>query len=55
MKKTCLEKYGVEYSLQSPIIRYKGIQTCLEKYGDKNYNNVEMAKLTKFEKYGDEN
>ena len=33
LKQTCLEKYGVEYILQSKEIREKSKQTCLEKYG----------------------
>jgi hypothetical protein len=32
-KKTCLKKYGVEYSLQSSKIKEKGKNTCLKKYG----------------------
>lgn len=34
-KKTTLEKYGVEYGLQSPEIRKKIIDTDLNKYGSK--------------------
>ena len=30
----------------------KGKQTCLERYGNKNYNNQEKAKETKFNRYG---
>ena len=30
-------------------------QTKLERYGDKNYNNMEKNRKTKLEKYGDEN
>jgi hypothetical protein len=33
IKKTCLEKYGVEYATQSQEVKDKYKQTCLEKYG----------------------
>ena len=33
MKKTNLERRGVEYTLQSEDVRLKGKQTILEKYG----------------------
>lgn len=32
-KQTCLEKYGVEYSLQSDLVKNKIKETCLKKYG----------------------
>lgn len=30
-KKTCLEKYGVEYAAQSKIVKNKILNTCLKK------------------------
>ena len=55
-KTTCLEKYGVEYSLQSEEVREKGKTTCLEKYGvDCNLkNNLQKEKIkeTNLIKYG---
>ena len=32
-KQTCLEKYGVEYSSQSDLVKNKIKETCLKKYG----------------------
>ena len=40
---------------QRKIIDLKRKQTNLERYGDKNYHNIEKIKQTKKEKYGDEN
>jgi len=58
-KKTCLEKYGVEYSLQSQHVKDKSKITNLEKYGVEFYTQTNeyiiKTKRTKFEKYGDEN
>ena len=54
-KQTCLEKYGCEYVLQNKKIREKANQTKIEKYGDKNYNNIEKYKQTCLEKYGVDN
>lgn len=36
-KKTCLERYGVEYSLQDKNVREKIKKTCIEKYGSECY------------------
>ena len=36
VKKTCLEKFGVEHALQSNIVRDKSKKTNLEKYGVEN-------------------
>ena len=56
IRKTCLEKYGTEYSWQADIVKNKIKQTCLEKYGvefsqssDKIKNKI---KQTCLEKYG---
>ena len=58
-KITCLEKYGVENSLQSKEIRDKGKATCLEKYGvEYPFQSEEIrdkGKETCLEKYGVEN
>lgn len=35
-KKTCLEKYGVEFALQAPEVREKIEKVCEEKYGGKS-------------------
>ena len=35
MKKTCRERYGVNYALQAESIRNQIRETCKEKYGDK--------------------
>ena len=51
-KKTCLEKYGVEYAQQSNEVKDKAKQTCLEKYGVEHYTNREKFKQTCLEKYG---
>ena len=58
-KKTNLEKYGVEYSLQSKEIRNKLEKTNLERYGVKNTFQSEIKKQkiksTNLERYGVEN
>jgi hypothetical protein len=50
-RKTCSQ----ECSNKSIVKKEKIINTKLEKYGDKNYNNSIKGKQTKLEKYGDEN
>ena len=50
-RKTC----SPECSNRSIIKKERIINTKLEKYGDKNYNNSIKGKKTKLEKYGDEN
>ena len=40
-KQTCLEKYGVENTLQNENIKQKSKQTCLEKYGVDSYMKTE--------------
>lgn len=58
-KKTCLEKYGVEYAAQSKIVKNKILNTCLEKYGTKSPLESDIVKeksrKTLIEKYGVEN
>lgn len=55
-KKTCLEKYGVEWCSQSKEFREKVKQTCLERYGVENpFQNdsiKEKCKKTCLERYG---
>lgn len=52
VKKTCLQKYGVDNYAKTKECKEKIYQTCLEKYGIKSYNNVEKAKRTCLKKYG---
>ena len=33
-------------------IRQRKKNTCIEKYGDENYKNIEKGKQTKLDKYG---
>jgi len=49
---TCLKHYGVEHPQQSEIIFNKGKITKFEKYGDKNYINIEKIKKTNLSRYG---
>jgi len=55
LKKSMLEKYGVNHPSKLPDFKDKLQQTKLEKYGDKNYVNVEKANKTKFRRYGNAN
>ena len=59
IKKTCLEKYGVEYYLKTDDKQIKSKKTCLEKYGvEYNSQSQEVKnqiKETCLEKYGVEN
>ena len=59
MRATCLEKYGVEYSMQSKEVQEKSKATCLENYGVENvFQNEEIKEKMKamcLEKYGVEN
>ena len=52
MKKTCLEKYGVEYSTQTKQMKEKSSKTKLERYGNEKYVNIEKRIKTNKEKYG---
>ena len=54
-KKTCLNKYGVEYTTQSNEMKEKSKHTKEIRYNDKNYNNRQKMKITKFINHGDEN
>ena len=45
-KKTMLDKFGVEHPGQSLELMQKAKDTKGERYGDKNYNNIEKHKKT---------
>jgi len=51
-KKTCLEKYGVEYTFQNEEIKKKGKQTKLKRYGHPYFSNWEKGRETCLNKYG---
>lgn len=52
-EETCLAKYGVKHNWASKELREKGqYKTCLEKYGNRNYNNQEKLHETNIKKYG---
>lgn len=55
LKKTMIEKYGVDHSSKLPDSVKKSKKTKLERYGDENYINVEKGRRTKLKKYGREN
>ena len=53
-EETCLAKYGIKHNWASKELREKGqYKTCLEKYGNRNYNNHEKCHETNIKKYGD--
>lgn len=56
IKKTCLDKYGVEFSSQSKLSREKFKQTCIQKYGTTSYLKTkefrEKSKETNLKKRG---
>lgn len=58
-KKTCLEKYGVEFPQQVKEFKEKSRKTCLEKYGANTYvssnEGRERVKNTMIERYGVDN
>lgn len=58
IKKSCLERYGKECTLQVPEIREKGKMTCIEKYGAdnplKNEKIKKEVKQTLIERYGED-
>lgn len=57
MRKTCLEKYGVEHHLYSQKVREKIKKTFVNKYGVDNYAKTEeykeKFKQTSLERYGE--
>jgi len=58
-KKTCLEKYGVEYVTQSEIFKNKSRETMIFLYGTDNYSKTNQFKRNfkkiMLEKYGVQN
>ena len=46
------DKYKKENPFQLNIVKQKIKKTCLERYGNENYNNSEKALKTRLEKYG---
>jgi very-short-patch-repair endonuclease len=52
IKKTNLERYGVEYSTQTDEMKKKSKDTKLNRYGNTHYNNIEKMKKTNLERYG---
>jgi len=56
IKATCLEKYGVEYALQSKELYKKKKETCLKKFGKEHASQLEEFKEKNkkicLEKYG---
>ena len=59
IKKTCLERYGVNNGAKTETSKEKMKQTCLERYGvefiGKTEEQKKKSKQTKLERYGDEN
>ena len=51
-KKSLFEKYGVTNPGQLLDHEEKRKKTCLERYGDENFNNVEKSQLTCLERFG---
>lgn len=63
----CFKELNIKYQNYNKYVNNQGYYTCnkcsdikkketkLEKYGDKNYNNMSKNKETKLEKYGNEN
>ena len=51
-KKTWQNNYGVDHPHKNMNIILKKKKTCLEKYGDENFINIEKQKETNLEKYG---
>lgn len=54
LKKSLMDKYGVDHPSKIPGFRDKYKKTKLERHGDENYVNPDKAKVTKKERYGDE-
>ena len=48
-----IKKYNI-YCCSNKCSSFKNKKTCEERYGNKNYANIEKAKETRFQKYGDE-
>lgn len=52
VRKTNLERYGVETGFQLETVKAKSKRTKLERYGNENYVNKEKAVRTNLERYG---
>ena len=52
MRKTCLERYGVEYSTQSAKMKEKSFRTKESRYGNPTFTNSEKRIETNKKKYG---
>ena len=58
LKKFCCHKCANEFMKSETFIfeiDKKRRQTCVKKYGDENYRNIEKSKETRLQKYGDSN
>jgi hypothetical protein len=53
LRKSMMEKYGVDHNSKLPDFGEKMKSTKLKKYGDENYVNPDKAKETKLNRYGD--
>ena len=55
-RNSCLENFGVEWPMQSKVVKAKSIETLLKKYGydnvSKNPQIIEKIKQTQIERYG---
>lgn len=52
LKKSMLEKHGVDWGSKMEGYREKVRKTQLERYGDENYSNVEKREKTNIERFG---
>lgn len=52
MKKTCLERYGVEFATQTSLMKEKSHATKKERYGNAFFTNQEKREKTNILKYG---
>lgn len=52
MRKTCLERYGVEFATQTKLMKEKSYATKKERYGNAFFTNQEKREKTNILKYG---
>lgn len=52
IRKTCQEKYGVDYTWELPEMQNKARQTRRERYGNEHYHNQPKIKETNTQRYG---
>lgn len=52
MRKTNLERYGVEYTIMNNEVKEKIGSTKKSRYGSEKYNNLEKMKKTNLKRYG---